>query len=255
MFFRRKKKKDEGPRSELRRHYRRAPGKKHALGVKLVRAEGPVAGELIDLSAGGAGVLFPWDRDPVMEPGEEVELSFTSLVHGGEVKVAAVVASARDEEEPAGRRYGFEFTDHERLFAQLDAYYFKFFNRRRAMRVRPALDKKLRAELSFGPGSMDVAIHDVSPDGFGVLMKPEDAQLLDGVNDMTCTFTLPGAKEATTWQARTVHLTSLAQGTALGAVFLIAEADAVGPERQALADYCAARAAEIALWDTHSESA
>ena len=254
MLFRRKKE-GEGSRAELRRHYRHAPGKKHALSVKLARPEDPVAGDLIDLSAGGAGVLFPWDRDPGMVPGDEVVLSFTSLVHGGEVETTARVARARDEQEPAGRRYGFEFTDHERLFAQLDAYYFKFFNRRRAMRVRPGLDRELCAELSFGPESVKVALHDVSPDGFGVLMKAEEAQLLDGVASMTCTFTLPGSDDPITWQARAVHRTALAQGRSLGAVFLLSEADAVGPQRVALADYCAARAAELAQWSTPSESA
>lgn len=253
MFFKRKKKQAGEDRSDLRRHYRRAPGKKHALSAKLrCENQDPVAGELIDLSAGGAGVLFTGDRDPDLDPKQPVQLSFTSLVHGGEVVVDALVTSGRDAEE-GGRRYGFQFEDAEGLFRQLDTYYFKFFNRRRAMRVRPELGKKLRATLAFGPGAMDVSLTNFSADGFGIAMTPEKAGMLEGVEEVTCTFKLPKLEEPICWPARAVHLTPLASGVLFGAVFLISDEEAMGPNRQALVDYCAGRAAEMALWDQHAE--
>lgn len=253
MFFWRKKKKD-GPRAEHRRHYRRAPGKKHALAVKALVADQSFKGEIVDLSAGGAGIQFPTDKAPEVDSGGEVRLSFTSLVHGGEVSALARVASVREEEEGSTiRRFGFEFSDHEALFAQLDTYYFKFFNRRRAMRVRPALDKKLTATLNFGPGNMEVSIFDISPDGFGMVMAPEKASLLDEVEDLGCTFTLPGAPEPQAWQARAVHISELQHGVHFGAVFLLnPEDEEAAVQRQQMVNFCAERAAEIALWDTNS---
>ena len=283
MFFRRKKKEQAPSRIELRRHYRRAPAKKHALGVKLLpgastalagsadadsaggRGEAPggvpVAGELLDLSAGGAGVFFPAARDPELEVGDSVNLSFTSLVHGGEIRAAARVATSVEEEEPRrGRRYGFEFTDCEALFAQLDAYYFNFFNRRRAMRVRPALDKKLPAEISyhdetFGDQSVPIIFHDISPDGFGAILSADKAPTLDGVTRLEVQLQLPGQEEPMGWKALLIHRSLRGRSLVVGAVFLMDESEAVGPERQALADYCARREAEIALWDSQSASA
>ncbi len=255
MIFRRKKR-EQAPQAEMRREYRRVPGKKHALGVKLAASnQPPVAGELVDLSAGGVGVLFPGGRDPGLDPGQEVLLSFSSLMHGGEVVAEALARSSWDGDE-GGRRYGFEFTDRERLFAQLDAYYFKFFNRRRAMRVRPALDRKLTATLAIESDSMEVSIHNISPDGFGVVVAPEKAGMLEGAEDLTCTFAVPKTasqeRAAGVWLARAVHLSPLPQGLVFGAVFLIPEDPEVIARRQALAEYCAERSAEMALWDTPS---
>jgi PilZ domain len=255
MFFRKKKDQDLVRRAELRQHYRRSPGKKHALGVKVLR-DGlpPVAGDLADLSAGGAGVSFSLERDPELEPSQVVRLSFTSLVHGGEVVGEAKICSSYETTDEHGgavtRRYGLEFCDREMLFAQLDAYYFKFFNRRRAMRVRPALDTNLLATLAFGPGRMQVQINDISADGFGVLATPEKASMLEEVEDLTCTFNLPKSDEPFCWQAQALHLSSLAHGVLFGAVFLIPDEPEANAQRQLLADYCGDRMADMARWDT-----
>ena len=254
MLFRRRLN-DQEPRADLRRHHRHSPARGHALRVRLLRGDGPIAGDLIDLSASGVGVLFPWDEDPELKPGEEVELAFGSLVNGGEVRATARVASARDQEEPVGHRYGFEFTDPETLFAQLEAHDFRLFSRRRALRIRPAPERRPCAVLAYDSGSLEVGVDDLSPDGLRVLLQEEQVQRLEGIGELTCTLTLPGASEPITWQAQVVHLTPLAQGTALGAVFLITEAEAVGPQRRALANYCAARATAMARWSARSESA
>ena len=54
--------------SDQREHYRRAPGKKAALGVRLALPTGEVVpGELIDVSAGGAAIRFEADLTSILE--------------------------------------------------------------------------------------------------------------------------------------------------------------------------------------------
>lgn len=243
MIFRKKKNDDPG---ELRQHYRRKPNKKHALAVKLRFEKGPpVAGELLDVSAGGAAVGFSKESAPELDPGDPAQLSFTSLVHGGEVLAKAVVASSARHQ--FGRRYGFAFTDPEGLFAQLDAYYLKFFNRRRAVRVRPDLNVALKAELAFGSSSMDVKINDISYDGFGVMLVPEKAGQLVEIKEVVVSLIVPKSKVPIRWPARTAHLTMLRHGGVLyGAAFQPANQK----ELDALQVYVEAREADMARWDT-----
>jgi len=248
MFFRRKKKRKQGS-AEYRRHYRRRPGKKHQLAVRLcVEGGTPVPSELIDVSAGGAGLGIPAERDPGLEEEQIVVLTFSSLGHGRTITAAAAVSTVAVHE--GSTRYGLAFQDQSALFSQLDAHFLKYFNRRRAVRVQPALDTTLTGVLTFGPGSMDVRIHDLSVDGFGVLLDAENAQLLSGVGELQASFEIPGSTREISWGAHGVHLTQLSQGVLFGAAFAAGQALAPPAERDALLEYTRAREADMARWDT-----
>lgn len=245
MLWKRKKK--EESYEEYRRFYRRAPGKKHALGVKLRRqAGGTVAGDLLDVSAGGAAVLFR--EDPRVPDQTPIVLAFNSLARSGEIVADARVASRASMD--GGVRYGFEFTDLEALFAQIDLYYVKFFNRRRAVRVRPALDTKVTAQVMTMIGTLEGPLTDVSVDGFGVLFDVERAKALNGVTTFELQFVLPRAKEAIRWSARAIHLTAVPRGIVFGGAFQPQPTADLERQRGALAQYCASREEEMARWDT-----
>lgn len=251
MLFRRKKKEKEVAGSargaEARRYYRRAPGKKHALSVKVrTSADRSVSGELVDLSAGGAAVLCPAGDIPGLGPGAPVSLRFSSLIHGKDVETAAQVARAPQQ---ADAPWGFEFTDVPGLFQQLDTYFLKFFNRRRAIRVQPALDTKIVVRLQAPSGPLEGRLVNVSVDGLGVGVDPALAESLGAVEALDVEFTIPRVKVRIPWQAHRSHVSASSRGTVFGARFDPRPAEGLEDERSVLAEYVDARAAEMARWD------
>lgn len=148
---------------DQRVHYRKAPGKGAALGVKLVCANGsPVSGVLMDLSAGGVAIEFEDDLCDELELGAERELVFSSLT-SRPVRANAAVRMTPNERTP--RRYGFEFADAHALFEQLDDSFYKYFNRRQFRRAKPALGETVHAQFSFGSVQETVEVYDLSRGG------------------------------------------------------------------------------------------
>lgn len=148
---------------DQRVHYRKAPGKGAALGVKMVCANGaPVAGVLMDLSAGGVAIEFDDDLSHELEEGSERQLVFSSLT-ARPVRANAVVRMTPNERTP--KRYGFEFSDAQALFEQIDDAFYKYFNRRQFRRAKPALGETVKAQFGFGNILETVEIYDLSRGG------------------------------------------------------------------------------------------
>ncbi len=242
MFFRRKNKKKQKP-EELRQHYRRAPGKKHALSIKLERQDGAtLSGELADLSAGGVGILFPLEQDPEFAVGETMTLHFSALVHDGTVKVDAEMVRCI-QSDATGVRYGFRFTSAEDLFEQLDSFYLKFFNRRRDVRLRPALDRRFTTQLHTSAGTIDVTVHDISPSGFGFVMPETDA--FAAGDSFEVELFIPKQPEPVRWPAKIAHIT----GGRVGMEFDVERIESSPAEHELLKNYCAQREIDMARWD------
>lgn len=249
MKFWKKKDKAQQRREELRRFYRRAPGKKHALSVQIRReSESSMRGELADVSAGGAGVFFAKGKDPKLAEGAGVHLTFSALGRDGQVLATSRVASVTQLEN--GTRYGFEFMDLPGLFAQLDEYYVRFFNRRRSVRVRPGLDQKIEVRLSTQVGATIGRMHDFSVDGIGVLLAPDKAQILRGVEAFEVQFVIPKSRVEIRWATRAAHQTPAKAGVVLGGDFTPVAHAELPDQRRALSDFAAARAEEMARWDS-----
>ncbi len=250
MFFRKKKEK-QNP-TEQRRFYRRKQGKKHTLSVKLEVKDGaPVPGELIDVSAGGVAMTFADDIDPNLDTGETLTLAFSAMVHGGRVMAHAKVLNiSRGESAPI---YHLEFTDAHELFAQLDAFYLKFFNRRRLHRVRPALDTRLAGDLHFGMGTMAIKINDISLDGFGVRLSAANGSMLTDVKELDVAFKLPGTPTPIRWKARRMHITTLVHGVGFGTHFIPEQTPELSAQRQQLQNFTETRLADMLRWDQAEE--
>jgi len=254
MFFRRKKKKEaaeaEARPEELRERYRRVPGKNHALSVQLNRPSGdPVQGEVIDVSAGGAAILFLQDRDPNLTPEQVVVLAFSSLVHGGEILVHARVVRIHPFAD-SGRRYGFEFVGVDALFEQLDTFYFNFFNRRRVVRVRPALDTKLKVHMSWDDAAFDSLANDISVRGVGVLVSNADSKKLIGTNEVIVTISLPKSQLEIECPARIAHRTDMGKEKLVGISFTTVDAPEFKPIHEELRSYVEKREKDMARWDS-----
>ena len=250
MFFRKKKKKEDPV--EHRRFYRRPQGRKHALSLKLQTSDGVlVAGELLDIGAGGVSMTFDKSLDPNLDTGETIILTFGAMVHGGRVVTKAKVLFISGGK--SGPVYHLEFTDTPELFAQLDAFYLKFFNRRRLHRVRPALDTRFAGELQFGMGKMAIKISDISLDGFGMRLSEANGSMLTDVETLEVVFKLPGDPRTIQWNARTVHLTSLVHSVGYGAAFTPAESPDLAEQRQELQAFTEDRLADMLRWDEGEE--
>lgn len=255
MFFKRKKKEsaaDDGPTSgsdasRRRRFYRRSPGRKHALGVRIER-QGRVlgSGEVGDLSIGGVRLSFPrGGYPPELRAGEEVDLAFDSLAHPGKVLARARYMRSTPQKDGSVQQ-AFAFTDLEALYPQLDAFFWNFFNRRRVVRVRPALDRRLPLVLLSGTTTVEVAINDLSSRGLGFVLDPARAEPLLASGSYEISFPVPGSEERFSARSERRHATPHGKNVLLGLEFEEAAAAKTSP---ALARYLADREAEMARWE------
>ncbi len=251
MFFRRKKKQAAGTEekgAEQRQTYRRSPGKNHALGVVMYSAGAdPFPGELVDVSAGGAGIRFGGDRDPRLLEGDTAVLAFSSLVHAGEVRVDVKVVRVQGDDEDQFH-YGFEFASSEQLFEQLDSFYFNYFNRRRSLRVRPALDRKLPLQVYWEGGNTDVQANDLSIAGLGFVLSPLKAERVPDVEYLVLEFKVPRTTTVIESLARVRHRTKLSSGLLLGVELVPEDRELFERTLPDFEQYCKRREQAMARW-------
>lgn len=232
--------------------YRRASGKKDALGIKLISSEGaPIPGTLIDLSAGGVAVEFATDLTGELEVGEERELVISSFTQSSVRAVAQVRSVPR---EAGVNRYGFMFMDGAALFSQLDESFYKFFNRRRYRRVRPALGERIRAELAFENVQQKVDLQDVSMNGAVAVVPSDIAAFLSVDMSTALSIHIPKTNLVLHTAAIVRHLSQDSKGTRVGfSVEPNAEADTKRNMKRAeaaLSDYIKRRIDEIERYNS-----
>jgi c-di-GMP-binding flagellar brake protein YcgR len=252
MFFKKKKKQgeaadaQEGGDKARRRYYRRAPGRKHALSVQVSR-KGVLLGsaEVVDLSIGGVRLSFHKSSVPRLAEGEVIDLRFDSLTHPGSVQVHARTLRAAPQED-GSEQLSLEFTDVEALYPQLDAFFWNFFNRRRVVRVRPALDRRLPLSLRAGATSIEVAINDVSLRGLGFILESSRAEGLLAAASYDVSFPVPGSEERFSCRAERRHATSRGKNVLFGLEFASLETPG---ESLPLQRYVDQRESEQARWE------
>jgi len=213
----------KAPPADQREHYRRAPGKKAALGVKVVLATGEaLPGELLDVSAGGAAVGFNTELGAALQLETVYELRFTSLTRGN-IKVQAALRSGPRAGAP--NRFGFQFLDQADLFRQLDDSFYKYFNRRRWVRAQPALDRRVSAEIAFGETALDLDVYDLSREGVSFVMREEVAALIKSDTSLEVKIAVPRTDAAVTFFGLVRHKTATPQGLRVGCALEPASGD------------------------------
>jgi c-di-GMP-binding flagellar brake protein YcgR len=250
MFFNSKKPEQPasgkpGSQPEHRRHYR-VRGMLTQFSVHLKKDTGEyVKGDCVDLAVGGAGVLFPTEKDPKLAPGQVVELSIQAMSRPTSIKVRAEVRVVIPQED--GVRYGFLFRNTSALFAQMDAYYARYFNRRRHLRVLTDLAQKPAIRIVTPHGEVHTKIHDVAMGGIGMHITPEQARLLDGSESLEVFFKLPGEPAEVQCRCKVRQRTVFTKHVLLGLEFEYAG----GIERfiQPLRRFIDARQAQIQQWN------
>lgn len=245
MFFQRKPCLQSGNR---RGAYRKRQCKAYALSVFVAGPGGALPGQFIDLSMGGVAAAFPRDKDPRWKVGDAVEVVVQSLSHG-KVRSPARVVYAKGVE---GRlvRYGFEFVNAGDLYAQLDTFYERLFNRRSSMRVRPSLDRKVKLTLTCEGRSREATIAEISATGVGLVLDPAQGAGLEADRRVAVEFKLPGAREALRGHARIVSAKATSERVVLGLAFDLHGSQGLGSQAAALEAFIDARAAEMARWES-----
>lgn len=180
-------------KSDQRTTYRvRAAGDESEVFVAL--RSGPVKAHLDDLSARGCGVVVETDVEGL--PDENGDIVLRLLVGGSgmsQLFVKGTVKGIREVEN--GVRLGIQFSDVERLYAQLKEPQWRFFNRRQAFRVPPAdsRGRPLRAHFHL-PGAeqpRSIPVHDLSSTGLSVWLAPKNDVPFPKHLPVRVTFRLP----------------------------------------------------------------
>lgn len=199
---------------DQRSHYRRVPGRGDAIGVKLICSTGqPIAGTLVDLAAGGAAIEFSQDVVDELQLDVVRELVFSSLTSKSFRAWAQVRSLPR---EGAPNRYGFMFHDSQAIFEQIDDAFYKFFNRRRFRRAKPALGEKIKAEICFSNVAETVTVHDVSLGGAAVIVPEDIAGMLEVDMGVSLTIHVPKTEHSLQHYAIVRHITPGATGIRVG---------------------------------------
>ena len=149
-------------------------------------------GQVVDLSAGGAGVLLPKAKAASMRVGLGACLLFETLVLLKPIRLSARIACTVEEAD--GRvRVGLEFTRPGELDRQVPFVLRKEFNRRADPRARPEDPIDVLVASPDGSEKARARMVDVSTGGLGVSLSAGDAGKFATAEKLSLAFHLPGS--------------------------------------------------------------
>lgn len=247
MFFKKRTPKVSESEQNRRSHYRKRLAGPLRLEVRLhVPGWDPLPVELLDLSAGGAGIRMSLSQERHSQPGDLIELSIGAMMRD-EITTRARIATVKPD-GPSHVRYGLQFLSPPELSAQLDGLYARYFNRRRHVRVRPALDTRIPAVLRLNDDQIQTNLHDISESGLSVVVGRETAAKLANVEWLDVSFHLPEIASTIELRIGVRHRTNMNDQVRLGFEFDMTSLPAGSPQIQAVRSYVAARETELAKW-------
>lgn len=249
MFFKKKlNTPSPATRAEQRAQYRKRNSKSQNIEATLRTPKWePLRVELIDLSVRGASIRIPFVQDRNLKIGDVVELAIGSMMRS-EVHTAARVTNISRENE-SHLRYGLEFLNINNLYAQLDGFYSRHFNRRRNVRVVPTLDRKVQLKARWGVDEVSGHVFDISETGVGVVLTKDSSARIAEVGTLELSLRLPGVEGELTGRAHVRHRTAMNQHTLIGLEFDLDAPGGFARFRQTLAEFVVRRAAEMSLWE------
>jgi hypothetical protein len=132
-------------------------------------AEGaaPIEAGLHDLTVAGAGVSIPFQFDPLLGPDALCQVRFEHRTEGWVVETPARVVHTRQCDD-LHVLYGLQFLNAGNLFAQMDAAWSHYFNRRSDRHFLVDLDAPMYARLRQRHHRLDGQVMDVSRSGLCV---------------------------------------------------------------------------------------
>ncbi len=192
---------DQGRRAE----YRVELSDTSELRVAVVSPGGDEThGQLIDVSASGAGAVFEPPDPPNLAVGQDIDLVFTSDTFNGSVTVAARVQHrTEDKDNDGSRRFGFRFLEPQQLNARLPAAARRLFNRRQNVRVAP--DQFQPVDVTIEPCDpesdepqppVEVRLLNISVGGIAVSLEPTLETAFAATTHINLVVKLPGVRRA-----------------------------------------------------------
>ncbi len=233
---------------ERRGPYRKGQPSSQPLGSKLlIPASAPVACELIDLSAKGAGVGVPFAIDPNLSVGDVIEITIGSMMRESIETPARVVTVGQ---AGAGLvRYGLEFISVGNLYSQLDSFYARFFNRRRDLRVRPPFDQAIPVEFATAAGDRSARVYDISESGMSLALPLEAWSELEPETSGSIRFQLP-CSGAVVWGLVSVRYdVKLEKRRLVGIEFDLDSPGGISLHVPAIRQYIAERLVQMEQWE------
>jgi len=162
-----------------------------------------VEAELVDTSSRGVGLRVAKSSAEDMRSGAEIVIRFDSKHDRRPVITKAGVRSLVDEGETL--RIGAEFTSTDHFYPQLTDKLWTFFNRRSKFRVRTP--KTMIARVIWPGSQLNLPMHDLSVDGVGINLTPEDVVGSPEEGPWRVTFRLPDVGKALKISLHCAHLT------------------------------------------------
>ncbi len=239
MFFRKKQPKTpaqtgsdstDASHANRRKHYRVPHGPTESIRVSLMRESmPPVGGDCVDLSIGGTVVEFDSTKSPNLAVGDTclLRIRASSQTH--------VIDATSNRIE---------------LYAQLDEYYARLFNRRRQVRVIPGYDIRIPVTLTWKTGTLPTTVHDISEEGLGLRVPLEKAEPLARITSVDVSLRLPKKRSDLLFRATIKSRTHFAKTSLLGLEFST-EGD-VQQQFKALRRFIQERLALIQAWNEKS---
>ena len=250
MFFKKKPPTPATPatRAEQRAQYRKRNTKSTSLEATLrVPKWDPLRVELIDLSVRGACIRIAFAQDRNLKVDDLVELSIGSMMRN-EVQTAARVANiTRDGESHI--RYGLQFVNVNNLYAQLDSFYARHFNRRRNVRVVPSLDRKVQVKARWAGEEVSGHVFDISASGIGIVLTKDSSARIADVPALELTLRLPGSASDCSGRATIRHRTPLNQHTLIGLEFELGDEAGFARHAAEIASFVEKRTLEMNQWE------
>jgi c-di-GMP-binding flagellar brake protein YcgR len=248
MFFKKKTTPIPKTRAEQRAHYRKRNSKSQTLEAHLI-APGwdALRVELVDLSARGVCLRVPFAKDRNLKVDDLVEVAIGSMMRD-EIKTTARVANVAREGE-SHVRYGLEFVNVADLYAQLDEFYARHFNRRRHVRVLPSLDRKVQVKLHWCGEEVSGHVYDVSESGIGVSLSRDSSARIAEVAKLELSLKLPGVEGVLTGTATVRNRTAMSNQTLVSLEFEANAPDGFARNAPTLARFVERRVAEMTKWE------
>lgn len=206
-------------KSNERRQYRIRPASATDLSVAIKTEECLIPGDVVDLSAGGIGVLFEPDLDPCYHVGETLHVRLTSQ-HLSDY-LAAPCRVSHVEEIEDGRVYGFEFVDSLGLLSCLPRELARLFNKRHALRVEPDPVNPIEVKVEGTNPAFEIKayLRDFSTEGLSFRAPALAEFAMSTTKVVKVTFRLPGSRDALTFWSRIRHRSLVGDNICYGTFF------------------------------------
>jgi c-di-GMP-binding flagellar brake protein YcgR len=179
----------------------------------------PLRGDCIDLSIGGAWVEFDDVQDARLRPGGTCSIRICANSRtDGITATCKVVTTQRLEKKRI--RVGFQFTNRIELYAQLDEFYARRFNRRRHVRVPSDYNVRIPVQIAWYAGSVAAVAQDISEGGIGAVLPLSKSKVLSKVKEVELAFRLPKERAEIVCRATIRSRTEFANNCLLGLEFV-----------------------------------